>query len=94
MATNFWCRFRQAVSGCLTGGSVGPATEKILDWRYYVVHGSGKATCGIVREAAARFLRSSIGADEFLTQCWYDSLRMAGKNPSVRCWDFLQSRCC
>jgi len=53
MATNFWCRFRQAVSGCLTGGSVGPATEKILDWRYYVVHGSGKATCGIVREAAA-----------------------------------------
>ncbi|KAF8521468.1 hypothetical protein BDD12DRAFT_103720 [Trichophaea hybrida] len=84
MATNFWPRFRQTMSACLTGGSVGPATEKILDWRYfYVLHGSGRATCGIVREAAARFLRSTMGADEFLTQHWHDSLRMAGKNPSV-----------
>ena len=36
-----------------------------------------------LHEAGARYLRSVVSADDFLTPHWYSSLRIAGSNPSV-----------
>ena len=81
---DLWCSFRQILSACLTGGSIPSAKEKLIDWRYfYADQGKGKVTCGVVREAVARYLRSTLSPADFLTHHWYDSLKGAGRNPSV-----------
>lgn len=77
-------RYRNTLSACLTEGAVADDAESHLDWRYfYAVNGVGKSTSGIARMVGARFLRRVVSASDFLTPNWYDSLRLAGSNPSV-----------
>jgi len=76
--------YREALDACLTGNGISGSAETLLDWRhFYVEEGVGKSTCGVARKVAAGFLRRVSAGSTFLTPKWYNSLRLAGSNPSV-----------
>ena len=76
--------YRKALGACLTENGISESAEALLDWRhFYVEEGVGKSTCGVARKVAAGFLRQVSAGSIFLTPKWYNSLRLAGSNPSV-----------
>ncbi|KAF8453367.1 hypothetical protein BGX38DRAFT_418374 [Terfezia claveryi] len=76
--------YRKALGACLTENDIAESAEDLLNWRhFYVEEGVGKSTCGIARKVAAGFLQQVSAGSTFLTPKWYNSLRLAGPNPSV-----------
>lgn len=77
-------RFQETLTACVVGDPVAPDREYLIDWRYfYVSDGEGNATCVIGRRAGAEYLRSVMNPNHFLGVQWFDSLTMAGGNPSI-----------
>lgn len=69
--TNVGNRYRKALQLCLIEGGISDDVENLLDWRFfYALDGVGRSTCGFAREVGARYLRSVVSADEFLTPHW------------------------
>jgi len=76
--------FRKALHACITGDTVPPEVENLLDWQhFYVSGGVGSPICGFVRRSAAMYLRTVCPARGFLSPKWFDSLTVAANNPSV-----------
>ena len=77
-------RLQETWHACIVGSPVASARGIFLDWRYfYILRREGRAACGIARRVGAEFLRLVGTPENFLGPQWYDSLKMAGNNPSI-----------